>query len=800
MHLEHISRMKQITSESAGFDVLIIVVSTKEQEEFWSERLRKVKDQIAGRKSRIYCVVESWEAGQLLGTLNAWMEVCRKEDLDSLVSSGGKVAIYHTAGRGKRIAPLSASEGNNKAALKLPKLMEIDGEIVPMTLLEAVIYQSSIFAPSRDGRICVFWTDQIFIPSGDVGCEGNSHVELFSIREDAPDNADDWKNRWQSYGLVVPAEHGSMVLEKQTWNEFRSLVDRKVIRPVDGKTVVGRGLGCFSVSYEFFREILEEFRRDLEERKKLDTDPDLWMPLTAPDFVEGDKRKRIQEFKRRFESKDGRPIFADKDLGRGTYWWDFGQLGLYHGNLMKLFDESDEGRAMRRFFEVESGGCISLKSNVSGDLRRCIVVDSDVRGKLDGCIVVSSKVKEMNARNSIIYNCIELSKLELEDDVIADIFHPEKGKIRMRTKIWRDGKKDWNERISQNPYSYEELEKLMQGTSRRSMELQRKLWENYFSLDLGKKFDELKHSIIRFLPNLVEKVWGGDLIERFKGIKVSGRPIGESWECSGHPSNPSRLKVGGLEIPLIHLLNHCADDIIGERFSRKFRGEFPILLKFIGTRENLSVQVHPSEEDAKRLGERDHGKNEAWYVIDAEPGARVYLGLRENVDDLSKVEERNLNSVEVRKGDVFFIPAGTLHAVGKGLLLFEIQETSDLTYRVWDWNRHPPRELHLDKARKVANLRAINVDELRRIPVDMNGEKMLVDTIHFSLTLVERSGEHRVKGSFNLLTCIDGEAEVQIGERRERIKAGETALIPACVESYRLSCRGKVLKSFLRTL
>ncbi len=768
--------MDEIVQGSEGFDLVIIVTSNDKQAAFWKERLEAVKDQIIGKDARIYCVVEEWEAGQLLGTLNAWEKVSAYEDLESLLRQGGKIAIYHTAGHGKRMAPLVQSEGNDKAGIKLPGLLNLSGRKVPMRLLEAVIYQSSIFAPSRKGRICVFWADQIFIPSGDVEFEGKHHVELFTIRKPAPDTREEWEREWQAYGLVIPREDGCMMLEKQSWDEFERLVEDGVIKQEDGRIIIGKGLGCFSISYEFFIEVLSEFKKDLEERRKLDTDPDLWMPLTSPDRVEPEKRARVEPLIRRFDSKGA--IFGDKDMGAGTYWWDLGQPILYHEHLLKLTQDTEEGEVMRAFFRADSSGIIG--SEVEGMLRGCVVVDSRVEDSdLNECVVISSMIRGVSGNKSLIYNCIELSGFDLGDEnVVADVFHPMKGKIRMKRGILRDGKKDWDMRLLPNPYSYRELEHLMRDVPIDDTLRERETWERYWRLNLGDKFEQLSHSVIRLKENTLKKPWGS-----------------ESWICSGHPKNPSMIKVGEIDVSLIHLLNHRGEEIIGDQLYRDFRGEFPVILKFIYARENLSVQVHPSDDDAARLGEPEPGKTEGWYVIDAEPGAKIYLSLRRQIADLSEICEDVLHGVEIKKGDVFLVPPGTLHAIGAGTHLFEIQESSDLTYRVWDWGRQ--RETHLDKACLVS-ITDQDAESLKQTPREIDGEAVLLDTVYFTLSLAS-SGLQETKGSFHTLTCIEGEAEIEYNGGRERLSTGETVLIPASITSYMLRSNGKILKSYLRT-
>ncbi|OFV67784.1 MAG: protein containing Alpha-D-phosphohexomutase, alpha/beta/alpha domain I [Candidatus Syntrophoarchaeum caldarius] len=761
-HHTHIQQMKEIVRASKGFDRVIVVTSSRKQALFWQDRLNKVKNQIMGENTRIYVVVEEWEAGQLLGTLNAWREVCKKEDLYALLEKGGRIAIYHTAGHGKRMAPIVASEGNDKSAIRLPGLLDLDGKKVPMRLLEAVIYQTSIFAPSRSGRLCVFWTDQIFIPStDDVSYEGKYHVELLSIRGEAPKTREEWEKNWQSYGLVIPDGEGARLLEKQTWDEFLKLIEEGVVKEKNGKIHIAKGLGCFSVSYEFAKDRSAGFKKDLEEKRKLDTDPDLWMPLTSPQFVDEAKRKRLEGLIKRFE-KDG-PIFGDKDMGEGTYWWDFGQANLYHQNLLKLTADTAEGETMRRFFGEGSSP----------------LVDSTIyNSDLAACVVVSSMLNEVHATESLIYNCIELSGFSADKEVVSDIFHPEKGKIRMRRGIFRDGKKDWDKRLLPNPYSYSELEKLMENVTHDEMEKEKRIWEKYFAAGFGKLFDELSHSVLRLKPARLDKAWGSEV-----------------WTASTHPANQTMVETGEIEIPLIHLLNHASDKILGGVIARDFRGEFPIITKFIESKENLSVQVHPSDDDAAALGECDPGKMEGWYILDAQKDAKIYLSLCKTITDLAMIDDSCLNAVDVKQGDVFLIPAGTLHAIGAGVRLFEIQESSNLTYRVWDWGRD--RELQIEKAQKVC---VFNRDaaSLRQQPVERDGEINLLDTVYFTLSTIG-SGRWETKGSFHLLTCIEGEATLEVGEKHEVLKTGDTVLVPASIDSYNLSTKGKVLNAYLRT-
>lgn len=201
-------------------------------------------------------------------------------------------------------------------------------------------------------------------------------------------------------------------------------------------------------------------------------------------------------------------------------------------------------------------------------------------------------------------------------------------------------------------------------------------------------------------PHLTFKVWGGEKLRELKTPQKKGEatsdPLGETWEVSNHKDGPSKTEEG---ISLQALYNE---------------NELPYLVKFIDTGDNLSVQVHPDEEYAK-VNENDSGKTECWVILDAEPGAGIFLGFKEGVTKsqleaaISENKEVNqlLHFYEVQPGQFFYVPAGTIHAIGKGVTLAEVQQSSGITYRVWDWNRlgldGKPRELHVKKALDVLN-------------------------------------------------------------------------------------------------
>ena len=848
MQLANIRYMYQVVKEGRGFDAIVVVFSSKDQAEFWQTRLEASKSSLMGTKTRVITVEEDWPggAGQLLGTLYAWRKAQAKFDLARLLKDGGAVAIYHTAGKGMRMSPLPAAEANNKSAIKLPRLVKLNGHEVPLTLLEAVIFQTQIFAPSRQGRLCVFWGDQIFIPAKEVDFEGGYHAEIFNLKSEVPLEEEIWKRDWQSYGLIIPTPTGEVLQrEKQTWEELKRLVELGVAKPEpSGKLLLGKSLGSFSISYDFLQALLGEFDSELRQKQgKLNTDPDLWMPLTSTrdDFSSWGRDlaywERINRFKQRFMNREqkGFKLLGGKDLGAETFWWDYGQVKLFYQNLLKLLDDSFEGECMRKFYNLETHW---LRHYESPELvvENSFLINSRVKGKVSESlllgveadhlessrsIIINSLLSQTQAKEALIYNCIEFKGLNLKSgEVAADVFLPSKGKIRMKTELGRDGKEDWQRRIPGNYYTYEELCQLLEEEDLKGVAAERTLWEDYYLKreEIRESLKELGHKFIKpATDNLVEVVWGGSYIERLKGLPSSGKKIGESWECSTHPQHPSRVKLReGVEVWLPHLVNLMSEEILGREIAREFKGSLPILVKFIDAREDLSVQVHPSDEKARELGEKDTGKNEAWLVLHAEEGSVLYLGFKEDVDKAEfekavsspevNIAQKYLNAIPVKKGDIFFNPAGTIHAIGKGVVLVEIQQSSGVTYRVWDWNRVPKRPLHVKKALESLNFKKSTRQDFERKPRRLNEkEERLLDSFYFSvdrLSLVA-GDEFTVdtKGSFQVLSCLEGKVELIKEGTKEHLSSGESLLVPAALGSYKIVAvkNSVVLKSFVLT-
>ncbi|MHC1636073.1 MAG: type I phosphomannose isomerase catalytic subunit [Candidatus Methanospirareceae archaeon] len=348
---------------------------------------------------------------------------------------------------------------------------------------------------------------------------------------------------------------------------------------------------------------------------------------------------------------------------------------------------------------------------------------------------------------------------------------------------------------------------------------ERETWEAYYKrrVEIREAIKRMKEGFIKpRKDNLVETVWGGDKIGRLKGLAISQRRIGEAWECSAHPQRPSLVKINDFEMPLHHILSMIGKEVLGEVVAREYRGMLPVLVKFIDAQDNLSVQVHPSDEAVKEMGEvEEFGKDEAWFVLEAEEDAKLYIGFKEDVEeetfikDLSSpavnIAEKYLNVIKPKRGEVFFNPAGTIHAIGKGLFLVEVQQSSGLTYRIWDWNR-TGRALHIEKARRVLNFNRSERGDFERSAERISDkEERLVSSLHFSIDKINLpQGDEllvETKGSFHVLTCIEGEVELRSEKSKEKLCKGESILVPASLGKYKMVAmkNTQILKSFVLT-
>lgn len=304
---------------------------------------------------------------------------------------------------------------------------------------------------------------------------------------------------------------------------------------------------------------------------------------------------------------------------------------------------------------------------------------------------------------------------------------------------------------------------------------------------------------LKFKPILKSLVWGGDKIAPFKGVVSDSDKIGESWELSGVSGNESVVANGELEGRTIaELVKEYKGDLIGEHVYGNTGDEFPLLIKFIDAKQDLSIQVHPDDEMAARCHNGSKGKTEMWYVVDAEENAHLRSGLDTEVtpeEYEAKVEDGTITDIlhdySVKPGDVFFLPAGRIHSIGAGCFIAEIQQTSDITYRIYDFGRlgldGKPRELHTALAKQTIDYTVL--PDYRTAHTDKkNAENVLVECKYFNTSLFDLDREYSKDmsdlDSFLVAICIGGCGKVEDGfGNTVSIHQGETVLVPACSPS-----------------
>ena len=322
---------------------------------------------------------------------------------------------------------------------------------------------------------------------------------------------------------------------------------------------------------------------------------------------------------------------------------------------------------------------------------------------------------------------------------------------------------------------------------------------------------------LKFEPILKDKVWGGSSLANLYNKNAGNLPnIGESWEVSAIQGNLSVVSNGYLAGNNIEeLIEVYMGDITGDTIYEKFGNEFPLLIKFIEAKEDLSVQVHPGDAMAKER-HNAYGKTEMWYILESEKNARIYTGFIEGVtkeiyeESLKKGNLTDLLNIErAEKGDTFFTPAGRIHAIGSGTVLVEIQQTSDITYRISDWNRKNTgpvkRELHLDLALDALNFSETGKRAKIRKETVLNVSENLVNCEFFNTNLLhfnkKISREYYFNDSFILYICIEGEFLIHWDGTSEKVIHGETVLLPAMIREVVLEPAGesKLLEVYINS-
>lgn len=316
---------------------------------------------------------------------------------------------------------------------------------------------------------------------------------------------------------------------------------------------------------------------------------------------------------------------------------------------------------------------------------------------------------------------------------------------------------------------------------------------------------------IKFTPILKEKIWGGEKLSEILNKKSDSKNIGESWEISGVQDNISIASNGLYKGKSLNkLIKDHKSEFLGKENIATFGENFPLLIKFLDAKTNLSVQVHPDDEMAS-ANHNSFGKTEMWYIMDSDKDAEIVLGLKNDKTDkamLSNINASNVDSIfnteKVKQGDSYFIPAGKIHAIGAGVLAAEIQQTSDITYRVYDWDRKDDkgqeRELHTDLAQKATKV--FKSKGKSNYQIEENKTSNLVNCNFFTTNIFEikdpQKRDYKNLDSFVIYMCVEGKAKITVNNHTEFISMGETILIPANSKDVTFNSQGaKMLEVYI---
>lgn len=492
---KNLDQMLKSGERGSGMDVVIVVTSTKQQENSWQKRLEDGAGSVTSEGALLLAVTEDWPggAGNGLGTLYAFQQAVKKAmtlhgvDLYERLRKGAACALYHTAGKGTRLAPLAASAFNDKSRVCLPGPLKIDNNQELITILEAVIKQTAIYAKGRKGRLSVFWGDQVFIPSKTPPRQSTHHADILVKRMPLPEEREWKRKKMSSYGLsaIESAGQSAQLLDKMDYASVQQLI---LANRIDVSGGVGVSLGSFSLSIELLEALLQEFHHELSQKRgKFDSDPHFWMPLTLDEktycelmLSKGTSLSdaeihflRMQNFHQKFHLlHSGQPLFGAVDVGEDSLWWDYGSVEGYHKNSLKAIAQDQEGELMRRFYDLEP----RQRNNTLGDVDiddDSIVIGCRIHtGKVRNSVLIGVEAESLDAQNGVVvastgkrlvchdglfYHVLEENECNPGvGGVRADSFLTS-GQIVMQTEIGRDGKEDWEKRINGNSLSYDEL-------------------------------------------------------------------------------------------------------------------------------------------------------------------------------------------------------------------------------------------------------------------------------------------------------------------------------------------------------
>ncbi len=312
-----------------------------------------------------------------------------------------------------------------------------------------------------------------------------------------------------------------------------------------------------------------------------------------------------------------------------------------------------------------------------------------------------------------------------------------------------------------------------------------------------------------FEPIFKDRIWGGTRLKSVLNKNIPNTTTGESWELSTVPGDVSIVSKGafqgkGLDV----LLDEFPSEILGTKVYEQFGKQFPLLFKYLDAREDLSIQLHPNDELAQKR-HNSFGKTEMWYVLQADSDSRIIVGFKNPSSPeeyLQHLEDKTLvsilNKIPVQKGDVFFLETGTIHAIGSGIVIAEIQQTSDITYRIYDFDRKDAngntRELHVDLALEAINYNT--VEAKKEYSQTLNKSNPVVSCPYFKTNVLPLEGvvsKHKTNESFVVYMCTDGNVDIRVNNQTYSFQKGDTVLLPAIITDYQLIGEASLLEIFI---
>ena len=314
---------------------------------------------------------------------------------------------------------------------------------------------------------------------------------------------------------------------------------------------------------------------------------------------------------------------------------------------------------------------------------------------------------------------------------------------------------------------------------------------------------------LQFEPILKERIWGGEKLKTILNKPITSKITGESWELSTVEGDVSIVSNGELKgKTLMELIVETPNELLGTRVHERFGKQFPLLFKYLDAREDLSIQVHPNDKLAKER-HNSFGKTEMWYVMQADADSRIIVGFKEDSSKeeyLKHLQDNTLvailDDVKAKAGDVFFLETGTVHAIGAGLVVAEIQQTSDITYRLYDFDRVDAqgnkRELHVDLALDAINYNKVNTQ--KEYDSKTNTSNVVVDCPYFTTNFIPLESNTEISKSsetFTVYMCIDGSFEIEYDGFKHTYIKGDTVLIPAAIRSFVLNGKASILEIYI---